>query len=110
VRGAPSTSSEKSGPKATASATSSLLAESEGVQQVQQALAGGNAARALTLLETQGSQFGTGALAEERAALRVLALCAAGQPEAAEVARQRFLRTYPHSPHEARVRGNCTRQ
>jgi hypothetical protein len=37
-------------------------------------------------------------------------LCAAGQLEAAETARQRFLGTYPHSPHEARVRGNCAKQ
>jgi hypothetical protein len=109
ARGAPSTLSEEGGAKATASASPSLLAESEGVQQVQQALASGNAARALDLLQNQASQFRAGALAEERAALRVLALCAAGQLEAAETARQRFLSTYPHSPHEARVRGNCAK-
>jgi hypothetical protein len=109
ARGAPS-ASEEGEAKATASAAPSLLAESEGVQLVQQALASADAARALTLLDSQASQFRAGALAEERAALRVLALCAAGQLEAAETARQRFLGTYPHSPHEARVRGNCAKQ
>ncbi|HET9933939.1 MAG TPA: hypothetical protein VFQ35_24715 [Polyangiaceae bacterium] len=88
---------------------SSLLAESEGVQRVQQALANGDASRAIQLLAEQDSRFRDGALAEERAALGVLALCAKGQSEAAEAARQRFLVTYPRSPHEVRLRNSCTK-
>ena len=98
-----------SGARATVGAGSSLLAESESVQAVQRALAAGRTSQALSLLAEQDILFGGGALAEERAALRVLALCEAGQPDAAEAARLRFLSAYPQSPHRARVLEKCTK-
>jgi hypothetical protein len=98
-----------SGARITVGAGSSLLAESESVQAIQRALAAGRTSQALSLLAEQDILFGGGALAEERAALRVLALCAAGQPDAAEAARLRFLSAYPQSPHRARVLEKCTK-
>jgi hypothetical protein len=97
-------------PPATAPAeASSLLAESEGLLSIQRALATGDAARALTLSREQHARFRGGALSEERAALQVLALCAAGELEQARSARARFAVDYPRSPHAKRLLNSCAK-
>jgi len=88
---------------------SSLLAESEALLSIQRALASGDATRALTLSSEQDAQFRNGALSEERAVLRVLAFCAAGEPEQARLARARFSVDYPRSPHTKRLQNSCAK-
>jgi hypothetical protein len=88
-------------------ATPSLTAESEGLLAIQRALGDGNAPRALKLVGEQDAHFRAGVLAEERAVVRVLALCAAGRRDQARLARDRFLLAYPRSPHARRVLGSC---
>jgi outer membrane protein assembly factor BamD (BamD/ComL family) len=62
------------------------------------------------MLGQQDAQFFGGALSEERSAVRVLAWCAAGQPEQARAARDRFFASYPHSPHAKRILNSCAKQ
>jgi hypothetical protein len=88
-------------------ATPSLTAESEGLLAIQRALGDGDAPRALKLVGEQDAHFRAGVLAEERAVVRVLALCAAGRRDQARLARDRFLLAYPRSPHAKRVLGSC---
>jgi hypothetical protein len=90
-------------------AARSLALESEGLLAVQRALAKGDALPALALLEEQDARFQGGALAEERAVARVLGLCAAGRPQQARAASERFLSTYPHSPHAQRLQNSCAK-
>ena len=68
---------------------------------------GGNAPRALTLLDDHARRFPLGALTEEREAARILALCAVGRGDESREAKGRFLREHPSSPHVARVRSAC---
>jgi hypothetical protein len=84
-----------------------LTAESDGLLAIQRELAGGDASRALKLVGEQDSHFRSGVLAEERAVVRVLALCAAGRRDEARLARERFLVAYPRSPHKKRVLKSC---
>jgi len=79
----------------------SLLLTSQG------ALREGDAARALALLDDHARRFPNGALAEERDASRVLALCALGRTVEAKTAGQTFLAAHPRSPAAARVRASC---
>ncbi len=84
-----------------------LLAESRALQRVQQALRDGQPQQALSLLGTQERQFARGALHEERAAARAIALCSAGQHAAGQRAAASFTRRYPHSVLSARVQSSC---
>jgi hypothetical protein len=59
---------------------------------------------ALALLERVARAHPKGYFVEEREALRVLALSAAGQSDQAERYAQSFLRVYPHSPFADRIR------
>lgn len=94
-----------------ASAAGSRLArESQGIAAIQSALANGAATRALELLAAQEAEFRDGELAEERAAVRVLALCAAGSVALGQQARERFLRKYPQSPLTGRVLNSCAKR
>jgi hypothetical protein len=86
-----------------------LVAESRGLAEVQSALSAQDPAKALQLLSAQDSAFRSGALGQERAAARVIALCAAGRIVDASVARERFLSTYPTSPLAKRVSGACSK-
>lgn len=86
-----------------------LVAESRGLAEVQSALSAQDPAKALQLLSAQDSAFRSGALGQERAAARVIALCAAGRIVEASVARDRFLNAYPTSPLARRVSGVCTK-
>ena len=68
------------------------------------ALRAGEASRALTLFDAHAALYPRGALAEERAAERVLALADLGRAAEARAAADEFLRAHPASPLAARVR------
>jgi len=70
-------------------------------------LRAGRPAAALSALEEHQRAFPSGALAQERSAARIQALCALGRKKEAESELTRFARTSPHSPHVARARKAC---
>jgi hypothetical protein len=84
-----------------------LEAETRLVRSGVAALHAGDAARALALFEEHARAFPTGALAEERAAERVVALGDLRRCDEARAAASDFLRDHPHSPLAARVRESC---
>jgi hypothetical protein len=71
------------------------------------ALRGGDARRALAMLDEHESRFPGGALAEECDAERIYALCALGRAEEARALAARFVAERPASPHAAAVRASC---
>jgi outer membrane protein assembly factor BamD (BamD/ComL family) len=71
------------------------------------ALNDGNAEEALAALDEHARNFPSGVLAEDRAAQRVLALCALGRADLAREEGERFTADYSRSPHVAVVRGSC---
>jgi outer membrane protein assembly factor BamD (BamD/ComL family) len=71
------------------------------------ALEKGDAAGALEQIDRLGALYPEGALAEERRAARVLALCAAGRREEARREAERFLAEEPRSIQAARLRASC---
>jgi RNA polymerase sigma-70 factor (ECF subfamily) len=75
--------------------------------EAQRALANGQAERALQLLDRHAREFPRGSLTEERAAARIIALCALGRVEAARVETAAFVRQSPGSPLVDRVRAAC---
>jgi hypothetical protein len=89
------------------SAPPSLEVETRALGDVQRALREGRPDEALRLLAQQDASFARGSLKEERAAARVLALCAAGRVAEGRAARERFLASYPQSPAADRVRATC---
>jgi len=62
---------------------------------------------ALRRLDEHARRFPSGALTEERLALRVFALCALGRIEAARAAAGEVVRSAPDSPHLAGIRASC---
>lgn len=88
-------------------AADQLEAETEALRAAQSALRGGNAARALALLDSQQSRYRPGLLQQERAAARVMALCQLGRAAEARAAAERFESNFPRSPLVARVRTSC---
>jgi hypothetical protein len=82
--------------------------DSAAMSQALRALHDGDSEGALRALDAVGSA-GTGPLAEERAATRVLALCAAGRVDDARAAAADFLSRYPSSAHAGQVRGSCAK-
>lgn len=88
-------------------ATDSLRAESDLLRDAHQALAGGNAARAIELLDAHALQFGDGMLAEERAALRARALCTAGRVDEGRREAAAFVAAHPESVQRARIEHDC---
>ena len=91
----------------TASSPSSLDAEIALVRDARAALRGGDAARALALLDEHTRRFSRGALAEDCDAERIYALCALGRSGEARSLATRFLTSHPASPHGASVRASC---
>ena len=66
-----------------------------------------NAARAQALLERHAREFPGGALAEDRDALTVRALCQLGRAQEATRAAKSFLQDHPFSSLAASVRQSC---
>jgi hypothetical protein len=97
---------ENAPPRVTSSA---LQDETRALAAVQQALRDGQPENALELLEAQERAFPNGSLEAERAAARVLALCAGHRVIAARAAAAEFLRNHPESPIADRVRQSCAK-
>jgi hypothetical protein len=87
--------------------TDSLDAENALLGEARRALAQGDPRRALSLLGEHARRFPDGLLAEERAALRVVGLCSAGQADDGRRAAARFLEAHPASALAGRVRQAC---
>jgi hypothetical protein len=94
-------------PRAPALRAPDLLAESQALARVQRALRDGQPQQALTLLAQQEREFSRGALHEERAAARALALCSAGRGAEGQRAAAAFAVRYPQSVLGARVQSRC---
>ena len=77
------------------------------LNQAQRALASGQANTALQLLDRHAREFPRGSLTEERAAARIIALCALGRGTAARAETAAFVRQSPESPLVERVRAAC---
>jgi hypothetical protein len=87
-----------------------VLAEMALLQRAQAALRGGRPGEALELLAQHAERFADGSMAEERQALRVLALCAAGQTASGSAEQAAFLRAYPRSTYAPRVISACAQE
>ncbi|NUO54988.1 MAG: hypothetical protein HOV80_39620 [Polyangiaceae bacterium] len=98
----PRGSSEKSGDSS--SSASKLVEEAAGVQQARQALAQGNASRALSILGQLDKDIPRGGLGQERAILTIEALAASGQKGQAAQLANAFLAANPSSPYADRAR------
>ena len=86
-----------------APASSRLGEESQLVLDAREGLRSGRASLVLRQLEEARARFPDGTLAQEREALTIEALWRSGQTAAARRRAEAFARTYPGSPHAARV-------
>lgn len=77
------------------------------VEAAEAALRAGDPERALELLHRHEQRFPRAATVEEREALRVLALCAAGRAVEGRGARWTFLREHPRSAYRERIEKAC---
>jgi hypothetical protein len=102
IQGAMAASSTRS-----VAAIGDVAAEVRLLDQAHTALRGGDAERALGLLEDHGRRYPKGALGEERDAARIAALCALGRTAEARDATDRFLRAAPRSPQAGSLRASC---
>lgn len=93
-------------PNAAGGSGDALAEELAIVRAVNDSLAGGSAEQALARLDDYHRRFPAGALREEAAALRAVALCAAGRADGASAA-EAFLRAHPGSLSAERVRRSC---
>jgi hypothetical protein len=86
---------------------SALAAETALLGAANTALAHRDVKTAIALLQDYDRRGGPGVLAEERTVTGVLALCAAGRPDAAQAEARHFRARWPRSPLAARVDGSC---
>lgn len=86
-----------------------LAEEAQGLTEVHHALGRRDANLAWSLLQEQNRRFPLGQLGEERAAAKVMALCALGRYSEADIAQVEFARSYPNSPLAKRVKKGCER-
>lgn len=84
-----------------------VLAELALIQRIKDALDAERPTEALRAIDEHARGFARGSLAEEREALRVVALCEAGERARGEREQQAFLRAYPRSAYRERVRTAC---
>jgi hypothetical protein len=84
-----------------------VLAEMALLQEARAALRAGQPTAAIELLDRHAATFAGGGMAEERQALRVQALCSAGDPARGASEAAAFLRAYPRSTYAARVADAC---
>jgi len=87
-----------------ASSGSTLPEELAMLDQARSAMAGGDPARALSILDGYTGRFPHASLGAEATVLRIEALLEAGDPAAARRAADAFLASYPQSPYAERVR------
>lgn len=100
------TPSAEAPPVATAP-ESSLAAETRMLDRARKAVAAKRPKDALAILAEAASKFPGGVLAQERAALRVVALCDAGRLEAGRKAAASFVAAHPRSALRTRVETAC---
>lgn len=93
-------------PSASASSTlaSRLREESDLIARAREAMRAGDYSSAEAFLATARSKFPNGVLVQERKALEVETLHRSGKRAEAAALGEEFLRTYPDSPHAARIR------
>ncbi|HEX9295885.1 MAG TPA: hypothetical protein VF881_08615 [Polyangiaceae bacterium] len=77
------------------------------LREAHEALRAAEPGRALDVLDQHAERFPRGALAEERRAVRAIALCQAKPGSAARAQAETFLRSAPESPLVERVRSAC---
>jgi hypothetical protein len=74
------------------------------LDRAREALAHGDASRALALVDEYAKEFPGGVLGQEATVVRIEALLARGDRKAADGLARRLLAAHPASPHAARVR------
>ncbi len=85
-----------------------LRAETTALRSAQRAIRSGDPEQALALIREQDVTYRGGALAQERAAARIFALCDLGRTEEARAEIRRFGRQWPRSPLLGRIQsGAC---
>ena len=95
------------GARGTHASPDSLPEEVRLLSRAEQQMNDGLAGDALRTLAEHERRFPTGALAEERMAARVQALCALGRANEAKSDLTRLMRAYPRSPQLERARRMC---
>ena len=99
----PDRATRPSPPESKAPPVDTLMEEVRLMGRVRSALDAGNATKALAALDAHARQYPHGQMAEDRAALRPQALCAAGRNAQAAAAARRFLGAHRGSAHRSRV-------
>lgn len=105
VRSAPRTAPRSAGHR-----LDSLPEEVRLLSRAEQQLNEGRPSDALKTLNEHERRFADGALAEERLAASVQALCLLGRTAEAQSELTRLMRAYPRSPHLDRARKSCGRE
>lgn len=88
-------------------ATDTITEEAALLRAAHASLASGDGASAMRALDEHARRYPRGALAEEREAARVLALCAQGRASEARASASAFVSANPRSPYAAQVRRSC---
>jgi hypothetical protein len=91
----------------TATAPPAVEIEARALRETLGQLRDGHPDLALASLDDQAQQFPLGALTEERADARIMALCALGRTQEAHTETTRFLAKYPRSLLAGRVSASC---
>ena len=86
---------------------STIAAESSTIAEARRALSGGEAARAIALLDEHATKFPNGMMTVEARALRVRASCAVGRTDEARRMAAALAAEFPDSPSAAGVRDAC---
>jgi hypothetical protein len=87
---------------------SSVAEETSLLRSANDALRSADAALALTWLDRYARRYPRGLLAEEYAATHAVALCAAGRFDEGIAEAETFVKQYPRSPLQGRVRSSCS--
>lgn len=95
------------GEDATVTVDDELQAEMALIRAARHALQAARPARALEVLDAHARAFPAGQMREDRAVLRIEALCGAGKAPQARAEVALFLRAFPGSAHAQRVRASC---
>lgn len=104
VQPTPTVRALRAEPKASV-ASADLKAELGAIEKARSALGSGDASGALSQLDAYARSYPRGRLALEAEVLRIDALARSGQREAAKKRAELFVRRYPNSVLNARVRG-----
>jgi hypothetical protein len=95
---------------ATGDPLANLREEKKLISKAKEVLDDGNPSLAMKVLDRHAARFPDGVLAQDRAGLRVLALCELGEVERARRDAERFLERWPRAPMAHRVRSACAEE